>query len=229
MKRVLLKSIVFLVFLLLFDGLFLLFDDPRQCPRSVLVSVAGVNIAYFSLLLALLLSPRKKGLKVLSGTLYLIWSIYFMFALIVGILFICWTQPTIFWPVLINAVLFSIFVLVLIGSVLANDLTQKTLNIQFSQGDMIRNWTESVYEVRQVVIADAALSKAVERCYDDLKTCPLLSSEEVKDIESEITSAIMLLKDYAADGDVKNVQNVALQIRSLVDKRNRKLKDKHIY
>lgn len=224
MKKYFLKTIIALVFVVILDGLFLLYKDINNCADSVLSALVGLNIAYISLFLVPLCTPKQKGTRVLSDTLYLVGAIYFILELIVGITFLFWEQDTMKLPVIIQSVLFGIYIIVLLGNVLANDSTQQSVNRQNAESDNIHTMAEEVVAILQLVNDDKA-HKLITSLYEELKVSPIRSNPEVADLEKEISTSIMLMHDYAKEENVPELMNTAVQTRHLIAQRNSKLKN----
>lgn len=228
MKTFFFKTIIYLIFLILFDGLFIYFVDVSSCRGSVLAAAIGVNVAYISLLLIPLLSPRKKEHVVLSGTLYLIGSFYFILELITAILFICFPLESILWPVIVQACLFAIYMILLLSSTLANDATQRSKNIQQMQGRTVRDRADAIYDIMNMA-PDDSLKKRLSICYDELRNSPLVNSPEVMSIENEIDALIMLINEHATEGLTDEMNKAINQLRLAINKRNNKLKYLNVY
>lgn len=229
MKEFILKTFIALIFLFLFNGLFFFFQDLRICPVSVWAAFAGVNVAYLSLFLIPALTPRRQGVRVLSATLYLIGILYFVAELATGIAFVFYVHTSLFWPVAIQTILFAIYFIVLLSSVLANDATQASLDHQQSRSDIRRDWVLEAENTLSLISDNPAVRKAVERCRDDLRGCPLGHSFETKEFEDEISSHILCMKDAALDNQAEEVKKQAIIIRSIVAIRNHQITYKHHY
>jgi len=225
MKKLFLKMIIALVFVILLDGLFFLFKDIHTCPASVWSALIGLNIAYISLFLVPMCAPNQQGVKVLSDTLYLIGVIYFSLEFIVGVTFLFWEQDTMALPVAIQAVLFGLYIIILLSNVLANDATNKSLSRQYAESDNVRELAEMAVSVRQLVSADTKVYALVTKLHDDLKSSPIRSNQDVTGIEGELSATLMHMQDSAEAGDMAEVVKAANQARLLVNKRNYKLKN----
>lgn len=223
MKQILLKSIVYLIFLALFNGLFFGFVDYYKCPDAVWVAFIGINVSYISLLLIPALAPKSNGRKVLSGSLYLIGSFFFIAELIAGLCFLFWPTATITWPVCIMSSVYAIYLIVLLSSVAANDATIKSTEQQHYQND-IRNFRCG--EIKDVLdsISDRECKKVVNTCYYEMQNSPLKSAPDVQAIEQEIDQLIGLLKGYALSNDTEQIKTTAGKIRTALNRRNNKLK-----
>ncbi len=225
MKKFFLKTVIALVFVIILDGLFLLFRDIHNCSDSVLSALVGLNIAYVSLFLVPICAPKQRGTKVLSDTLYLIGTIYFILEFIVGVTFLFWEQDTMVLPVTIQSVLFGLYIIILFSNILANDATQQSINRQNAESDNIKIMIEEAEVTRQLVESDKNAYKLVTTLYEELKASPIRSNLDVADIEKEILTSLMHMHDCANAGDFSEVIQTATQTRQLVIKRNFKLKN----
>lgn len=224
MKKFFLKTVIALVFVIIIDGIFLLFKDINECSDSVLAALIGLNIAYISLFLVPICAPKQSGTKVLSDTLYLVGAMYFILEFIVGITFLFWEQDTMKLPVIIQSVLFGIYIIVLLSNVLANDATRQSLNRQYAESDNIKAMAGEANAILQLVNEPKAY-KLITSLYEELKVSPIRSNTDVADIEKEISTSLMLMRDYANEGNVSELEKIAIQTRQLIAQRNFKLKN----
>lgn len=224
MKRFFLKTVIALVFIILLDGLFFLFKDISNCPDSVLSALIGLNIAYISLFLVPICASKQNGTKVLSDTLYLVGAIYFILEFIVGITFLFWEQDSMKLPLIIQSVLFGLYIIILLGNVLANDTTQKSINKQNAESDNIKAMIAQVETILYLIKDDKAY-KVITSLYEDLKVSPIRSHIDVVDIEKEISILLMQMYDFAKAEEFSEVVKIAGQIKQLIAQRNSKLKN----
>lgn len=228
MKKFFLKTVIALVFIIILDGLFFLFKDISNCPDSVLSALIGLNIAYISLFLVPICALKQNGTKVLSDTLYLIGAIYFILEFIVGITFLFWEQNSMKLPVIIQSVLFGLYIIILLGNVLANDATQKSINKQNAESDNIKAMIEQVETILYLIKDDKAY-KLVTSLYEDLKVSPIRSNIDVVNIEKEISISLMQMHNLAKTEEISEVIKIAAQIKQLIAQRNSKLKNTRNY
>jgi uncharacterized membrane protein YqjE len=225
MKKFILKFIVALILVVVLDGSFFLFHDIEQCAASVWAALIGLNVGYLALFLIPLCAPKERGVKVLSDTLYLIGAFYFLLELIVGVIFLFWEQETPTIPVVAQAILLGLYIIVLIVNILANDSTQKALDKQNEESDNIKFLLDEAADVCLLVKKGSPAYRAVSQCYDDLKASPLRSTPEVTHIEGELSAALQMMHDYASSNDMASVISTASRVRQLVARRNSKLKN----
>lgn len=228
MKSAILKTLIYLLLIAVFDVIFVYSVDIETCNHSILAAAIGLNVAYLSLLLIPLLAPRQKGQMVISATLYLIGVFYFISEVIAATAFMIWPPENIIWPIAVQAVLFVIYLILLLSSTLANDATQNALNVQREQSCTIRERAERIAEIMYTVKSHES-AKLLERCYNEAKNSPLKSCAEVAGIENEIDSLIMLINDYAVDNNTEELNNAISRLRNAIQKRNNKLKYQQIF
>lgn len=232
-RKFVLKTIIALIFVVIFDGLFFLIKDLEDCPASVWASFIGLNVAYLSLFLVPLLAPKGKGETVLSDTLYLVGSmygtIYIIVQFFVGCIFIFWEPDSVVLPVSIHLILLGIYVAILLSNVLANDATRRSLKEQNAQSDKLKTMLEVAYASLQLVKGDGNAYKCLSRLCDELKASPIGSSPEVLDIEGQISSSLMLMRDYASAGNLSETLRIANYVLELTKMRNFKLKNQRHY
>lgn len=222
MKNILLKVVVGIVFLALFNTLFFVLGGTEH-PSSVWISYAFLHVSYLCLLLTPLFGVKRDGLTVLSATLYLINTVYFVLEFIVSLTFIFWIQEEIFWPLLIQSVMFGIYLLLFFFNVLGNNATQATMQKQQQQSDYIRRLS-----LRLQTIIDSTdnqeIKKLVRRCYEDMCASPLNSTPDVAELDLEMANAVKELGDVVFGGEQRKVEPIAKRLCSLIRERKETLK-----
>lgn len=222
MKNILLKVVVGIVFLALFNTLFFVLGGTDHLA-SVWISYAFLHVSYLCLLLTPLFKIKHDGLTTLSATLYLINTSYFILELIAGLTFIFWIQEEIFWPLLIQSVMFVIYLLIFCFNVLGNDATQASIKKQQQQSDYIRRLS---LKLRTVINStdNQDIKKMVRRCYEGMCASPLNSTPDVADLDLEIENAVKELADAAASGNPEKVVPIEKRLCSLISERKETLK-----
>ena len=127
-------------------------------------------------------------------------------------------------PVIIQSVLFGLYIIILLGNVLANDATQKSINNQNAESDNIKAMIEQVETILYLIKDDKAY-KLVTSLYEDLKVSPIRSNIDVVDIEKEISISLMQMHNLAKTEENSEVIKIAAQIKQLIAQRNFKLKN----
>lgn len=223
MKQFILKTIVYLIFLVLINGLFFTLVDYHKCPDAMWAALIGINVGYLSLLLIPLLIPKSNDHRVLSGTLYSIGSFYFAFELIAGVIFLFWPTETISWPVGIQAVLLAIYLVVLLSSYQSNNATIHSVDEQREQSDAIFNRANDLRVILDLT-PDGDCKRIINICYSEIKNAPLKSDPKVAGIEQEIDQLIMALNSYVAENNNERIKSTVGRIRMANTQRNNILK-----
>lgn len=223
MKQIVLTTIIFLIPILLIDGLFFLLVDCTACPDAMLAGLTGINIGYLSLLLIPLAAPKSKGTQILSGTLYLIGAFYILAELIAGGVFMIWPTQTILLPVVVQTALFALYVIILLCNIVANNATQSSINAQRQQSRIKHNRADEVMSISEIV-DDSECKQMIIQCYTELRNAPLASSPDILPIEQELDNLIALLNNHALEGNTDRIKATVKQIRLTHSRRNNKLK-----
>ena len=191
MKNNMLKVVIGLIFLVLFNGLFFYLGGTEHTEISW-ICYAFIHASYLCILLTPLFCKSGKGLEVLSYSLYLRALFYFFTELIVGIVCIAISPESPTWPLIIQGVLLAIFLVLQIMSVLANDATIQTVQKQKEESIYIQTMAQRIRTCMRS-ISDMNIKKQVERCYDAVNNSSLQSYPEAKDAELSLR---MQLKYY---------------------------------
>lgn len=223
MKQYVLKTLIYLIPIVLLDGLFFIFLDYKTAPDARMAGLISINVGYAVILLAPLAAPRGKGQKVLAGSLFLTASFYIVPTLLVGVAFIIWPPSSILWPVVIQSCLLAIFLIYFLGSILANDATTAALNAQRSQGKTIRDRAAEVRSLEDI-ISNPECKRLIHQCYVELSNAPLVSSEETAATEQEIDSLIQLLHAYVIEDITDEIIKTSKQLRLANNRRSQQLK-----
>lgn len=229
MKNFFVKTLIFLVFLVLFDTLFLVYEDTANCPGSVWAAFAGANIGYLMFLPTALLAPGARGTRVMAGTLYLIWARYFIAELIVAVTFVFWVQESTLWPVLAQSVLLAVFLVALLMSYLANNATEQSIGRQDADADLLGGWAMSVEASLAAGKWSQEARAALRRTLDEVRACSTATTPQSRGVDMEISTAIAALEQYSATGDEAMVMQSAAHIKLLMGKRQTILQNRRHY
>ena len=161
-----LKVVIGLIFLVLFNGLFFYLGGTEHTEISW-ICYAFIHASYLCILLTPLFCKSGKGLEVLSYSLYLRALFYFFTELIVGIVCIAIAPESPTWPLIIQGVLLAIFLVLQIMSVLANDATIQTVQKQKEESIYIQTMAQRIRTCMRS-ISDMNIKKQVELHYEDL-------------------------------------------------------------
>ncbi len=215
MKANILKVVIGLIFLVLFNALFFLLGGTERSVTEW-ISYGFIHAAYLCLLCTPLLCNARKGETVLSASLYLRALFYFFTELVVGVGFIWYNCPSPTWPSIIQGCFLAIFLILQLMSVLANDATKASLAKQRKERIYIRSLAEDLRDAMKQ-ITDPSLRKQVNACYESLNNCSLESFPEAASAEMELESAVNTLCSAIVIGDMsqltQQIQNIQIAIR----------------
>lgn len=243
MKAGFLKIIIGSLFLIMFNvGFFLIFGT--ECTTTEWVCYGFIHAAYLCLLSTPLLCNAGKGETVLSATLYLQALFYFFIELVVGIgcLYYYYRTTLLYntvrdvaqeampsvteelnsqsesyvWYVIIQGALLTIFLIMQLIQVMANDATKASLAKQRRERVYVRSLAENVKEAMHK-ISDSELRKQMKSCYEALNSVSIESLPEAAAAETELENAVDALC-AAIDKDATEqishlIQNVQVALR----------------
>lgn len=222
MKNKITKLILGSIFLLVFNFLFFLICGTEN-SISTWISYSFIQVAYLFLLVTPFFNRKNNELAILSMTLYSISVSYFLLELLVGVTFINVQLDGYMWALLIQVILFALFLLIFLSSFLTNENTIENMKTNKYESMYIK---ESANQLKMILlqISDKSIYKKVERCYDLLQNSPTQSIAKVKDIEIAINANINTLRDVVSNGDQERIHQLCDAIKFGIEERNSTLK-----
>lgn len=217
MKSNILKVIMGLVFLVIFNGLYFYLDSEHT--EVDWICYGFIHASYLFILLTPLFCKSGKGLEVLSYSLYLRALFYFFTELLVGCICILIGPESIIWPLVIQCGLLAIFLVLQIMSVLANDATLQSIQKQRKESLFLHEMSDKI-RIRIRTITDTTLKKQVEKCYDIINYSSLESYPEAKEVESKLRDTVDRLCIAIDNGDCKQIEINAKAVMDTVEDRN---------
>jgi hypothetical protein len=218
MKNNILKIIIGLIFLALFNGLFFYLGGTEHTEVNW-ICYGFIHTSYLCILLTPLFCKSGKGLEVLSYSLYLRALFYFFTELIVGIVCIVIAPEKTTWPLIIQGVLLAIFLVLQIMSILANDATVKSVQKQKDESAYIQMMSQRIRTCMRN-ISDANVKKQVERCYDAVNNSSIQSYPEAQDVELSLRNAVEILCSAIENGDYEQIERKTKAVINAVQDRN---------
>lgn len=218
MKSNILKLVIGLIFLIVFNVLFFLLGGTERSDTEW-VCYGFIHAAYLCLLVTPLFCNAEKGETVLSASLYLRALFYFFTELAMGLGFIwynAYNPISIVWPAIIQGILLAVFLILQLMSVLANDATKASLAKQRHERVYIRSLAEKLKETMRQV-NDPTLHKQLAICYESLSSISLESFPEALDAELELKNSVNTLCSFVEQGDTsqlgQQIQNIQVAIK----------------
>ena len=223
MKSIIIKIIISLVFLILFNVCFFLIGGTEH-NLSVWISYGFIHLAYLFVLLTPLMARADKGEAILSGSLYLRALSYFFLELVVGVVFILVHLESAVWPLLVQGVMFAVFLVLQLMSVLANDATRDSLSKQQMESFYIRSLAESVRS-DALMVQDPTLRKQLMNCYESLKSSSIESFPQAKEAELELENAVLTLHTFVEQSDDAKIAQQVIRVNNALRYRNQVVKN----
>lgn len=218
MKGNVLKIIIALIFLMLFNVLFFVLGGTEQSQVNW-ICYGFIHIAYLCLLTTPLFCNYRKGMVVLSASLYLRALFYFFTELVIGLLFIVIALEDFTWPLIIQGVLLAVFLILQLMSALANDATNASVQKQHQESAFIQTMIQRV-KTSMREITDMEIRRLVERCYDALNNSSIQSFPEAQEAELNLRNAVEMLCTAIEDNDKDQIEKKVKRVLNAIQDRN---------
>lgn len=222
MKANILKIVIGLIFLIVFNVLFFLLGGTERSDTEW-VCYGFIHAAYLCLLVTPLFCNAGKGETVLSASLYLRALFYFFTELVVGIGFLLYNAESPTWPAIVQSILLMAFLILQLMSILANDATKASLAKQRQERVYIRSLAENLKEaLRQV--NDPTLRRQMANCYESLSSSSIESFPEAIDAELELENAVYTLCSSVEQGDTSQLSEHIQKVQVAMKHRNQAIR-----
>ncbi|MBE6573642.1 MAG: hypothetical protein E7652_04520 [Ruminococcaceae bacterium] len=214
------------VFVAVFNIAFYLFGGTDHVA-AVWTSYIFLHIASFGLVLSTFISCEGNNSHIFQLTTDAIAVIYFAAEFVLSMLFMIIygiTEGDSYRFVLIvHIIVTAVFVVILAANSLANKHSADNDRIRSREIFYIKN---AAAKVKSMIgkNQNPAIDKTLSELYDNLYSSPTRSIPEVAKLEEMIFRAIVELEQQSFTNNSNAVVNLAAQINSLVEERNRILK-----
>lgn len=226
MKSNIIKTVIALIFLIVFNLLFFLLGGYER-TMTEWISYGFIHAAYLCLLATpLFCRNNKKGDTVLTASLYLRALVYFFIELAAGLVIIgFFAEGPHLWPTIIQSVLLAIFLIMQLMSVLANDATKQSLDKQREERIHIRLLADNLRDAMRST-TDPDLRKKIEKCYESLNSSSLESFPQARETENALEGAVNILCMQVANGDssAEQLEASVKQVQTAIFNRNNAIK-----
>lgn len=218
MKTNILKIIIALIFLVLFNALFFLLGGTDQSAASW-ISYGFITTAYLLLLTTPLFAPKTNGLSVLTISLYPRAVSYFIIELIVGSILIAFQLENITWPLIIQSIGLAIFLVLQLRSMIANYNTEASIRKQRMESAYVKTLAMQVKSALRNM-GDNPFRNSVIRCYEALNNCSVETFPEAQDAELSLRNAVEMLCNAIDDNDNNQIEAKARRVLNAIQTRN---------
>ncbi len=222
MKKTILWILLDLIFLAIFNTCFFLLGGAENATAAVWISYGFIHFAYIMTIATPILTRKSQKKTVLGIPLLGISVGYFLVEFVVGVVFILIASETITATLLTQVIIAGIYLILLLGKMIANEHTIKNQEKQKEEVSYIKTAASEI----QILVDKASekkANKAIEKAYDLIHSSPTKSVEEVKGLETDILTKISELKAAVKDDETKKIVEICDEITELVEERNRKV------
>lgn len=216
MKNAMIKTVISLVFLIIFNVIF--FFDGTDHSDADWCSYGFVTFAYLCLLATPLLA-KGAGSAVLEGSLWLRAAFFFFTELVVAVIFMVANSESMKWPLIVQGILLAVFIVMELMSVLANDSTKASVRKQ-KEESFARQILIDQLQQRARDIKDAEVRPVLNRCLDALSNCPIQTYTEAIEADLALSNAVNNLCSITSDGNVSQIKSAADKVLRAVQDRN---------
>lgn len=222
MKSTIIRILLTLLFLAVFNTLFFLLVGTEN-PTSVWLSYGFVHLAYLTMILLPALGPKGNESFYLSGTVFVQGLAYFLIELAVGVTFIILRQETLTWALLAQALLWFIFMVIILANAWANESTSRSLK---KRQDDLQQSLSARMELKKLsaMTSDAGLKHAIISCYDLLTASSSRQTQQSAHLDLEIAQLTRELKQSIMDGTLDRSTTLVEKIKVTIQERNASLK-----
>ena len=221
MKKKVLWAILDLIFLILFNIIFFVTLGTEH-SFVVWFSYGFIHFAYLLLLLSTFMIKPGKESYVFGLSIFTVTGLYFIIELILGSIIIMSNPSSYKGPILAQVILCGIFLLFLVGTLIANEHTAESLEKHVVESFYIKNEANNIRGLINMT-DNKDIKDKLEHIYDLMYSSPMKSSISVKQNESAISKLIDDLRQRINSGD-NDVNSIINQIEQNIIERNNKLK-----
>jgi hypothetical protein len=191
---------------------------------SVWLSYGFIHFAYFMLLLTPFLIRKGKSAAIFGFSIFSISSVYFLIALVTGVVFILIAQENHRATLLVQLCIAGLYGILLVVNLIANERTADAEEKRQYEISYVKNASAKVKSILDS-ISDKDVKKKVERVYNALYTSPVKSHPDLAQMESRIITSINELEDEVAEGKKEEIISLANSLLTAVNERNMRLRN----
>ena len=218
-KKSVLYLLLELVFLVVFNTVFFVAGGTEH-PVSVWIAYVFIHLAYLMVIITPILVRKSSSAAVFGFSLGSISSVYFFVEFIVGLIFIFIRSESYKSSLIVQIIIAGIYAILLISNLIANEKTADDVERHEAEVAYIKDASSKV-RLLMDKMSDKKANREIERVYDLLHSSPSKSTASAKTIESEISDRVYDLESAVREGSAENVIAISQIIVSLVEERNR--------
>ena len=175
------------------------------------------------LLLTPVLTRKGKRSDIFGLSTYSVSTAYFIFAFIVGVIFILVAPEGNIAAILVQLCIACLYGIILIPIMIANERTADAEEKRQYEIAYVKDVSMKLKVILEN-INDKAMKKSLEKVYDAVNSSPVKSHPNLAQIEISIMDSINILEDNIETGNDEKVISIASSMLKAVNVRNAKLK-----
>ena len=222
MKNNIFRIALFTIPIIAFNVLFFLIGGTKH-PTSVWVAYAAIHLAWIICLCTPLMF-NKQDHPVNSAVLSSLSLTFFTVQMVVGIVIILIAPSSHIWPLVVEVVLFVVFLIALLGNAWGNSATAAEEKERVENRENPMNYAMRV-KMLMSKTQDPDLRRKIMACYDHLMRTPLKNSSTVAQFNVELDGVISQLE--CATPTMEGMSAYLDELQSLISQRDQMLKFNH--
>jgi len=216
MKNKIAFIVICSVFIVVFNMSFFLLKSS-EVYGATWISYGFIHLAYIGVLLTQFLDEKHEEVS-LSLSSHLVSIVYFILELITGIIFIIVNPLGFKAALIIQLVLFGLYLILLLTNAITNSKTIDSLEDTKYDRDYVKGVT-SIIDAIKLTIKDEQALKLLDRLYDVIHGSQIKTSPKAMIIETEIEHKILELERQVS---VMNVEEQIYELEVLIDLANKR-------
>ena len=206
------------IFLVIFNAMFFILGGAEH-DLSVWLSYCFIHFAYFMLLLTPIIIRKGKSATVSSITIFSISSIYFIIALVTGVVFILIAPEGYRVTLLVQLCITGLYGVIFISNLLANERTADAGDKGQNEISFIKNAYARLMTVSDKV-SNKEAKKSLQNVCDAVYSSPVKSDPSLAHLENRIMELITILEDEVTTGKEEKITILANSLLQLVNERS---------
>lgn len=216
------RPVIYLLLVIVFNAIFFLISGTDH-NVSGWISYGFIYVALVVSFIAPLVCINYKRIPENLSTIYGTAWLYSIISIIINSIIIATDFVKTSWCIVINIVMLAIYLIQLIINVNVNKSIEQRLENTDSERQYVHDLSNILKNVMNEV-SDSSTKKNIEKAYDIVRTSPINSNESVMEIELEVTRLVNELADKAQTDQLDEINNIAVSIQKLANKRNMMLR-----
>ena len=223
MKNSVFRFIMFSLPIVAFNVLFFLIGGTKHHPTSVWVAYTAIHLAWLICLCTPLLFNKSEH-PVNQHVLSSLSLAFFVLQMAVGIIIILIAPSSYIWPLVVEVVLFVVFLVALFGLAWMNNIDSAKEKERVANREVSRQHSLRV-KLLMGKVQDPTLRQQLQRCYDQLMRTPVKNNASVAQLNSDMDAVLDSLEPLLSSPEA--AAPIVSQLKQLITQREEVLKFTH--